>query len=406
MHPPIYHDVPDIPHHPAPLPHLPVVKAPVVHPKAFAKDGPTGAPLAFGAPLSISVALNKYGSPVYVSTPAPYLLTQRTTPKSTTAPTTPPAPEIETIRPPTEVPPTFPPPTTAVPDYDNEDLGGRTDEAVRTRPLFPVNLAQDPVSHAVPIGAGFPGVTPRPGILPPHPTPSLSFAPNFLNSPAGPTIPPVTDQPIPENFPGTVPAVPGLVFESVTPGPPVVPVVDPHAGHTPFRPAFLNSQNSLGPEAIAPGAPLPPVVAPVTATPATPTPGAPSEIPEELPRTSGGAPSIFGGSLFGNPTPAPAPVPASTAAPSLVPESPQPFQFSTLPTAQAAPVTPGVQITTPSPPKTPVPGTPEPIFLVVNGPTGEPKLVELPASIAGPTGAPINLKDLIGKAIFNSKCYH
>ena len=399
-HPPVYHDVPDIPHHHHPhQPHLPIVHAPEVSYKGFAKDGPEiGKPLQFGAPLSISVALNKFGSPVYVSTPAPYLLTRRTTPPSTKAPTTPPAPEIKSVRPPTVTPPTYLPAVPAVPEGVRSGLPQPT-----PGPAFvPGNLAHDPVSHGFAVPPG-PGPTPIPGVFPPHPTPSLSFAPDFLNSPAGPPVgSPVTILPDLTTFPGTVPAVPGLVLEPVTPGPfgpfgPLGPADQPPPGFGPFRPAFLNSQNSLGPEAVTAAPPLllPEVPFGGNPFPAAPAPSAP-EVPAglpEVPRSSGIAQSIFGGSAFGTP------VPASTAAPSFVPEpSNQPFQFSTFPTAQASPVTTPSPLTLP--PETPVPGTAQPIFLVVNnGPDGSPQLVQLPGGLTGPTGAPINLQDLIAGGV-------
>ena len=47
-----------------------------------------------------------------------------------------------------------------------------------------------------------------------------------------------------------------------------------------------------------------------------------------------------------------------------------------------------------------MPGTAQPIFLVVNnGPDGSPQLVQLPGGLTGPTGAPINLQDLIAGGV-------
>ena len=190
-------------------PHLTEVYSPVVYPKAFPKTKPA----VFGAPLSINVGLGKNGSPIYVSTPAPYLFTTRRTPPTTTQfPTRPPAPAIDIVGPPPE-------------------LGPK-----------PVPIPEVALSHS--------GVLP-PGIDPHHPhhgvpTPSPDIIPVASPTPIVPGVPPAihftTPDPIfgatlsPDEtttFPGTVPAVPGL---PVTPSAKLIeaprhqlPQIDPHA---------------------------------------------------------------------------------------------------------------------------------------------------------------------------------
>ena len=306
-------------HEPHDYAHLPEVFTPLVHPKAFAKFKKTGDnPHKFNGPLAISVALNKYGSPVYVSTPAPYLLTTRTTQTTTARPTRPPPPTIVTkapvvpIIPEQPLVPGIPAHGIAPPGFEPQGLPG---------------VFNHPHPTAAPGLPGFLGQpTPQPAL--PPPTSAFSFT-----SPPGTTRLPDTT-----TFPGTVPAVPGLVLETATPEPPIFPFGPPTGPDVPFRPAFINSQQSLGPEAITPPT-LPPPLVPVSPA---------------IPVTPGPFPGAF-------PGPFPAPAPVAPVAP-----------------VTAAPPTPGPVVT-----------SPQPIFLILNnGPGQNPQLLSLPIVPGGPTAIP------------------
>ena len=244
-----------------PAPYLPEVYSPVVYPKAFPKLKPQ----TFGSPLSINVALGEHGSPIYVSTPAPYLFsTRRTPPTTTTFPTRPPPPPIGAIGPPPELGPKPPPPPPP--------------------PPIPVPAVPHPlgIEHG-----GVIGVTPAPDIIPvASPTPIVpEYQPAIQFSTPDPffggTILPdeVT------TFPGTVPAVPGLpVTPSAKlieqPAAPVIGGVHPPLNGPPPPPEIGGAPPPLGgppPHTLPHEVPPPEVPHPEVPHPEVPHPPVPNQ---------------------------------------------------------------------------------------------------------------------------------